>query len=95
MNTTVLRVKDLIVTYKLGKGKSLASVQEASFELKAGETLGIVGESGSGKTTLARIILRLIVADSGQVLFHGENLSALDSASLKNQRKKIQIDNTM
>jgi peptide/nickel transport system ATP-binding protein len=67
MNTTVLRVKDLSVTYKLGKGKSLAAVQEASFELKAGETLGIVGESGCGKSSLVRAIAQIPRPTSGEV----------------------------
>ena len=69
----------------------ILALDNVSFDVFSSETLGIVGESGSGKTTLARIILQLIEADSGQVLFHGENLSALDSASLKSRRQKIQI----
>jgi peptide/nickel transport system ATP-binding protein len=71
--------------------KMILALDKVSFDVYSSETLGIVGESGSGKTTLARIILQLIEADSGQVLFHGENLSALDSASLKSRRQKIQI----
>ena len=76
--------------FSRNKQKTFA-LDNVSFEVYSSETLGIVGESGSGKTTLARIILQLIEADSGQVLFHGENLSALDSASLKSRRQKIQI----
>ncbi len=71
--------------------KMILALDKVSFDVYSSETLGIVGESGSGKTTLARIILQLIEADSGQVLFHGENLSALESASLKSRRQKIQI----
>lgn len=71
--------------------KMILALDNVSFDVFSSETLGIVGESGSGKTTLARIILQLIEADSGQVLFHGENLSALESASLKSRRQKIQI----
>ena len=71
--------------------KMILALDNVSFDVYSSETLGIVGESGSGKTTLARIILQLIEADSGQVLFHGENLSALESASLKSRRQKIQI----
>jgi len=76
--------------FSRNKQKTFA-LDNVSFDVYSSETLGIVGESGSGKTTLARIILQLIEADSGQVLFHGENLSALDSASLKSRRQKIQI----
>jgi peptide/nickel transport system ATP-binding protein len=71
--------------------QKIFALDNVSFDVYPSETLGIVGESGSGKTTLARIILQLIEADSGQILFHGENLSALDSASLKSRREKIQI----
>jgi peptide/nickel transport system ATP-binding protein len=76
--------------FSRNKQKILA-LDNVSFDVFSSETLGIVGESGSGKTTLSRIILQLIEADSGQILFHGENLSALSSASLKNTRQKIQI----
>ena len=71
--------------------KMILALDNVSFDVYSSETLGIVGESGSGKTTLARIILQLIEADTGKVLFHGENLSALESASLKSRRQKIQI----
>jgi peptide/nickel transport system ATP-binding protein len=71
--------------------QKIFALDNVSFDVYPSENLGIVGESGSGKTTLARIILQLIEADSGQILFHGENLSALDSASLKSRRQKIQI----
>ena len=69
----------------------ILALDNVSFDIFSSETLGIVGESGSGKTTLARIILQLIEPDSGQVLFHGENLSTLSPGLLKSARRKIQI----
>jgi len=91
MNTTVLRVKDLSVTYKLGKGKSLAAVQEASFELKAGETLGIVGESGCGKSSLVRAIAQLPRPTSGEVELSGVSLEKLSKHELRKARRQFPI----
>ncbi len=71
--------------------QKIIALDNVSFDVYSSETLGIVGESGSGKTTLARIILQLIEADSGQILFHGENLCGKKSALLKSARQKIQI----
>ncbi len=71
--------------------QKILALDNVSFDVFSSETLGIVGESGSGKTTLARIILQLIEADSGNVLFHGENLIGLNPALLKKTRQKIQI----
>ena len=86
----LLQVDGLTVDFFTRAG-TVHAVRAASFYVNKGETLGIVGESGSGKTTLARIILQLIEADSGQILFHGENLCGKKSALLKSARQKIQI----
>jgi oligopeptide transport system ATP-binding protein len=64
---------------------------DVSFELFAGETLGVVGESGSGKSTLARAILRLIPADKGAILWRGRDLRSCDSATLQRLRRELQI----
>lgn len=71
--------------------QKIFALENVYFDVFSGETLGIVGESGSGKTTLARIILQLIEADSGNILFQGKNLSALNPDLLKSTRQKIQI----
>ena len=62
-----------------------------SLSVKQGQILGIVGESGSGKTTLARIVCRLIVPDSGAVLFEGKDIFALNKYQIKEFRKALQI----
>src|SRR6266542_673235 len=59
------------------------AVDDVSFAIKRGETLGLVGASGCGKTTVGRTILRLVPATSGKVLFEGKNIFALNPGQLK------------
>jgi len=67
------------------------AVDDVSFTIKAGETLGLVGESGCGKTTVGRTILRLIPATAGQVIFAGQDVFALNPTELKKARRDMQI----
>ena len=94
----VMRVQDLAVTFTSFTGgllqrkqRQLRAVDGISFELHAGETLGIVGESGSGKSTLARAILGLIEPGRGRVIWRGEELTGLDEEELRQKRKELQI----
>ncbi|MEP7258215.1 MAG: ABC transporter ATP-binding protein, partial [Flavitalea sp.] len=76
----------------LGKPLSfIKAVNDISFEVYAGETLGLVGESGSGKTTLGRALLQLIPPTSGNILYEGTDLSLLNPACLRKFRKNLQI----
>lgn len=67
------------------------SVQDVSFDIAPGETLGLVGESGCGKTTVARLVLRLHELDSGNIFFEGQEVGNLRGQDLKPFRKKTQM----
>ncbi|MGG4494734.1 ABC transporter ATP-binding protein [Brevibacillus reuszeri] len=67
------------------------AVDDISFSVDKGETLGIVGESGCGKSTTGRAILRLIEPSGGDVIFQGENLAKLSSYEMRMKRKDLQI----
>ena len=97
--TPLLQVKDLQVTFNVPKRGAwpwtaphkLQAVQSVSFDLKAGETLGIVGESGSGKSTLARAIVGTVAASGGQVLWQGQDLLTLTGDARRAQRRDVQM----
>jgi oligopeptide/dipeptide ABC transporter ATP-binding protein len=69
----------------------IKAVDGVSFALVAGETLCLVGESGCGKSTVGRLILRLIDATSGDIIFKGENITALSREAMRNKRQALQI----
>ena len=69
----------------------LHAVDDVSFDIGRGETLGLVGESGCGKSTLGRTVIRLLEATSGQVKFGGVDLLKLSDKKMKEMRKKVQI----
>ena len=93
----ILEIQNLSISYT--RGKSLfrpASVKEQavnqlSFSVYKGETLGIAGESGSGKSTLGKNIMRLIQEESGAICFHGKELKKLSRNELKEYRSRVQL----
>ncbi len=93
----ILEVRNLRKCFPLKKtmtGKvtqELVAVDDVSFTLKAGETLGIVGESGCGKTTLGRTILKLHSASGGRIIFDGVDITDLKPKQMREIRKQMQI----
>ena len=67
------------------------AVDDVSFEIRRGETLGLVGESGCGKTTIGRCLLRLEDPTAGSILYQGEDLAGMSDEGLKTLRQKIQV----
>ena len=99
MSTPLLQVRDVQTHFDIHqkgaffwqKPATLKAVNGVSFDLKAGETLGVVGESGCGKSTLARTIIGLVKAKSGSILFDGEELVGLSEKGWKKKRQEIQM----
>jgi peptide/nickel transport system ATP-binding protein len=93
--TPLIEAKGLRKEYRLKTGlfarKTVEAVKDASFALYPGRTLGVVGESGSGKTTVGMLLMRLVDATAGQVLYQGKDLLTLSDSEMMAFRRKIQI----
>lgn len=90
MADKILEVKNLKKYFSTKRGE-LHAVDDVSFTLERGKTLGLVGESGCGKSTTGRTILRLLEPTSGAVLFEGKDVSKLSKNELRHARKDMQI----
>lgn len=88
---TILEAKDLRKYFKVGKDKYLHAVDDVSFTVEEGHTLGVVGESGCGKSTLGRTLLHLLENDGGQIFFEGEDITKVDRKKLSELRNKMQM----
>ncbi len=86
----LLEVKDLKKYFKTKSGL-LHAVDGVNLELEKGETLGLVGESGCGKSTIGRLIIRLLEATEGEILFEGKDLAKLNKEGMRRMRRKMQI----
>jgi oligopeptide transport system ATP-binding protein len=93
----LLRIDNLSKTFSINAGGffsrplKLKALQDISFSVQRGETLGIVGESGCGKSTLGRCILQLLKPDEGRVLWLGTDLTAVPGEEMRKRRKDLQI----
>ena len=93
----IMDVRHLTKWFPIKRGLALKTVgnvkavDDVSFQVYEGETLGLVGESGCGKTTLVRSMLRLIEPTGGEILYKGEDFRKLDKKQLKGKRKDVQI----
>jgi len=97
MSENLIEVRNLRKYFPIKKGVfsktigNVKAVDDVSFSIKKGETLGLVGESGCGKTTVGRSILRLIEPTAGEIIFEGKDITNISSKELKTYRKKMQI----
>ncbi len=97
MPAPLLEVKALKVHFPLNNGvfartkDYVRAVDDVSFTIAPGETVGLVGESGCGKTTLGRAVIRLVEPTSGSILFENEDLSSLNRRDLRARRRKFQM----
>ncbi|MDG2232036.1 MAG: ATP-binding cassette domain-containing protein [Paracoccaceae bacterium] len=95
----ILSVRDLSVVFEVVRRGAmpwtpkdkLRAVDNISFDLYPGQTLGVVGESGCGKSTLARAIIRMLPAETGQVLWLGQDLLSTSDAAMKEKRRDLQM----
>jgi len=88
--TTLLEVRNLKKYFKTRRGM-LHAVDDVTFSIERGKTMGMVGESGCGKSTTGRTILRLLEPTFGQVLFEGEDISKLSNEKMRKKRQEMQI----
>jgi oligopeptide transport system ATP-binding protein len=97
-NTVLIRVDNLIKYFPIRQGViikrqvgAIKAVDQITFEVRKGETLGLVGESGSGKTTVGRTLLRIYQPTGGQVFYREQNITELKGEKLRNYRRNVQI----
>lgn len=97
MSESLLRAENIVKRFPIYGGlfsnevAAVKAVQDVSFDIKKGETLGLVGESGCGKSTLGRCLIRLIEPSSGKIFFKNQDITNISGDALRELRKKMQI----
>ncbi|MBI5064224.1 MAG: ATP-binding cassette domain-containing protein, partial [Desulfatitalea sp.] len=95
--TPILQVRELKKAFAVRRGflqrsgGAIRAVDGVDLEIQPRQTLGLVGESGCGKSTVARLILRLLLPDSGRIRFEGQEITDLDEREFKPLRKRMQM----
>src|SRR3954471_10499609 len=87
----MLRVENLVIEFPAGRHRKVHAVSDVSFDVLAGETVGLVGESGCGKSTTGRAIVQLPPPTGGSVTFEGQELTGLKGETLRRTRIKLQM----
>jgi peptide/nickel transport system ATP-binding protein len=87
----LLRVENLVVDFPAGRGRKVSAVANISFDIAAGETLGLVGESGCGKSTTGKAIMQLPRPTRGSVVLEGTDLASLSGEALRRTRPRLQM----
>lgn len=90
MSEKLLEVNHIKKYFKTNKGM-LHAVDDVTFSINRGETLGVVGESGCGKSTTGRVVLRLLEPTEGSILFEGKDIAKYNDSQMRNMRKEMQI----
>ena len=90
MSDVLLNVKNIKKYFKTPKG-ILHAVDDVSFTIDRGKTLGVVGESGCGKSTTGRVVLRLLEPTAGSITLEGQDISKLNAAQMRSKRKEMQM----
>jgi oligopeptide/dipeptide ABC transporter ATP-binding protein len=87
----ILSVERLGKRFPIGKGQSVHAVNDVSFEIHPGQTVGLVGESGSGKSTIGRTVLRLLEPSAGRIVFDGQDITSLSESGCRALRARMQM----
>lgn len=91
LSKNLIEVEGLKKYFNVGKGRVLKAVDNISFSIREGETLGMVGESGCGKTTAGRTVLRLYEPTAGSVKYNGTDIYKLSGSKMKTMRRDMQM----
>jgi oligopeptide/dipeptide ABC transporter ATP-binding protein len=87
----ILAVERLGKRFPIGKGQSVHAVNDVSFDIHPGRTVGLVGESGSGKSTIGRTVLRLLEPSAGRIVFDGRDITSLSESGCRDLRARMQM----
>ena len=91
MNDNILEVEHLVQHFRINRREAVHAVDDVSFTIRRGQTLGLVGESGCGKSSCARSIIRVYDPTGGKIVLDGEDITHMSQRELQPRRKKMQM----